>query len=449
MSPTIRSVDGKPLLIGGLVAGADECCCGNPPPPGCFCPGNCSYNVSVVGPASVAVKSPNGSCPEFSFSSNTASAVQWLLDSVEYLPGWSVCDPPYVEPSLTGNASSSTEASVVSGAFLCHPDSPGDYIEVIVTSRVGPIGCKYDDVFGGAFDGVPVFVAFIDILAKRLSTGFARLLAGTTVSPPTFCQYNADRSCGPPAGTSMPPNGFLYFETPMDVVVERAHATANGAEYPFTEVIWSDTGGADPALIAFVEALADASSFTFRITSRPNCEPEIYCDCTAITEGLTISVLGAADFIWNQEEQYQTYTDLANFYSYSYSPQGPGNEARIVIEKWNLSITETYARWTIDIFCEAVPSGIPSPYRWYGSQLVECFEYDAGSVVNWTKKTYMGYFNCEADPCGTNGRSLGDLYPAGPWRDGELVSEVTPDTYGPCAPPLPYDFRVDNNAECP
>ena len=197
-----------------------------------------------------------------------------------------------------------------------------------------------------------------------------------------------------------------------------------------------------------------AATATFRITSRPNCLPVVECDCESITNGLTISIYKAPfapqTFVWNEEEQFASYTDLSSFYSISYGPSGSGNGAVIVMQQWNLSVTELQFEWTVRIFCEAVPSGIPSPYRWYVSTAVECFEWDGGTVTKRTKKTYMGWFGCEADPCGTNGREKGDLYPSGGVNDLELVSTVTPEGYEPCALPTPiFTIFLNNYAECP
>lgn len=431
-----------PLMVGGQVAGSQTCCCENPPPPLCYCPGNCSYYVEVVTPAAVAVKSPAGTCPEiFPPPSNyKTAAVEWIFDGVEYLPGWDVCDAPYVAPSLIADALASTESTVVSGAYLCHPDHPGDYIEVIVRARVGPIYCN----FGGAFLGVPVFVAFVDVFARRASTGSARLLAGSTVYPPTFCQYNAKRSCGAPSQTPMPPNGFLYIQTPMTVVVERANATANGIETAFTEAIWSGTGGADQDLIAFVEALADAASFTFRITSRPNCDSPVTCNCDASLRGMNVTLgnlksitnstplswgvdSSQVDFVRLRSDQIISWQGPFGFYEYEQSdPDGPrdgdGNcTRRLWYQRAELycDVIDGVAQWFVlftsfrDIYDEAGTSTHRSYDQWAGK--IDCFKacedldnyIDADESVPMGepyeieylgRTTVTGYLECEPPP---------------------------------------------------
>jgi hypothetical protein len=275
---------------------------------------------------------------------------------------------------------------------------------------------------------------------------WARYFTGT-FSIPSTCLVSPVRSCVPSS------QQILRINTPLTITVNGDGTTSLGNLS--MEADGGPNGTGLPPEFPYardaVDAILDATSYTFRITSRDTCEPEVDCDCASITEGLTIAFnyLGRWEFIWNDEEQTQSYSDLGAFYSFNYSPQGPGNEARVVIQRWNLSVTEMYYQWTMDIFCEAIPSGIPSPYRWYGSQLLECFEYDSGSVVKWTQQTLLGHFNCQADPCGTNGRSLGDLYPAGAWRDVEYFDRVTPDGYVTCNPGGPIDFEIRNDAECP
>jgi len=260
------------------------------------------------------------------------------------------------------------------------------------------------------------------------------------------CEAAGDRKCLYLNDTN---RRIANFQTPLEFTL--SFATTSFGDYDEDGLSNREFGPYQDVLNSLINTAPDA---TFRITSRPNCLPVVECDCESITNGLTISIYKAPfapqTFVWNEEEQFASYTDLSSFYSISYGPSGSGNGAVIVMQQWNLSVTELQFEWTVRIFCEAVPSGIPSPYRWYVSTAVECFEWDGGTVTKRTKKTYMGWFGCEADPCGTNGREKGDLYPSGGVNDLELVSTVTPEGYEPCALPTPiFTIFLNNYAECP
>ena len=444
----------------GLVAIDGDCCCPPPPPPRCWdCLDVCAYFIEVTAPGELAVKSPPYPC---SGASTQGSVIvpYMLLDA--FPPE---TDPGDSSPTSGLNNSSATAENYkpyqwllasaghnLSGGGIWPTDtgSCGTFATSDFTS-VATINCVVKCTPGASSPFTVELSAHVYVTLDnsfQLNNGGSPYCRGwwkwdASVSFPltSTCQTAPARQC---VSTG---DEFQVLNTPVSVTADGT-TTSLGAYTANASASYGDYASTAQSI---GEALRDALAATFRITSRPNCEPEVYCDCAAITNGLTITVqkLGQWYFVWNEEEQTKTYSDLANFYSFTYSPQGPGNEARVVVQQWNLSVTEMYFQWTIDIFCEAIPSGIPSPYRWYGSQLVECLEYASGSVVKRTQKTLLGHFNCEADPCGTNGRSLGDLYPAGAWRDVETFGTVTPDGYEACALPLPIDFRIDNNAECP
>jgi hypothetical protein len=465
MSPTIRSKGGLPLMVGGQVAGSQECCCENPPPPFCECSDYCPYIARVVAPAHLVVASLPVLCdgpgagrsvtPPSDLDGISCSPTGWsLVETTDPLP----LDYAAANVSLNGNnlrIGIETVAQQRFGTFskqFPNPNFPSGTMTYLIggtaTIGVGIFCDRYNELD-------PVNQKYYAIVTTQVFFGIGNPLfyrwhqrskqAGYEL--PSYCVVAGKMSCYSPGST------IRLLEQPIEITADGS-TTSLGA-YQTDNVVYStreqivDFAGEEAG--EYIDCVMDAVEATFRITSRDTCEPEVYCDCASITEGLTIvfNYIGGWEFIWNDEEQTQSYSDLGAFYSFTYSPQGPGNEARVVIQQWNLSVTEMYYQWTMDIFCEAIPSGIPSPYRWYGSQLLECFEYDSGSVVKWTQQTLLGHFNCQADPCGTNGRSLGDLYPAGAWRDVEYFDRVTPDGYVTCNPGGPIDFEIRNDAECP
>jgi hypothetical protein len=465
------------MTAGGLIGGNDKCCCENPPPPNCYCPDFCSYFIEVVSPSDLAVKSPANSC----------GGLDTTMPNTKVVDGWRFSDDlgegyELYEDAARVNLSDSFARSFINaglGASVMHlgnwrrefpidnPFNPSQpftgyaYAGFIVLAEA-QVACNFYQGAGEAYTptiNILFTARFVedgptDVKSGAIPARFESYYLGYNVyfPLPVDCIYNESRSCFRPPYWH-PRDGFHHVRTPLDVVVQKDKVTIGDVEYPLAVVPLEST---EPGLsrAPLVDEVVDAFSATFRITSRDNCEPVVVCNCDSITRGLTITIYKAPFapqvFVWNEEEQYATYSDLANFYSISYGPAGAGNEALIVMEQWNLSVTEIQFRWTIRIFCEAVPSGIPSPYRWYVSSDVECFEWDSGTVRKNTKHTYMGWMACEADPCGTNGREKDDLYPAGGVSDWELVSTVTPEGYEPCAlPPFIYTIFVDNYAECP
>jgi hypothetical protein len=302
-------------------------------------------------------------------------------------------------------------------------------------------------------------IAGIDVHIKQWRSGqWAPFLglsaAGVTKSitfyPPTECQYTNERTCGYSIAGPGPANG-RYIQTPLTLDVSGS-TTSQGA--------WGQSGSATvgslgTTLLGWADDIVDAISATFLITSRDNCLPVVDCDCESNTDGLTLAFQSGPFtspdyglFLFDGDTELQTFSDLGAYYTLFYQPSA--NDWVIVMEQNNLSNTEIRFRWTVRVFCEAVPSGIPSPFRWYYSEEVECFEWEGGSITKNSKDTYVGHFNCEEDPCGTNGRAAGDLYPVGTPRDVEYLGRTTPDGYEPCSTPVAVsDFRIINDAECP
>ena len=335
------------------------------------------------------------------------------------------------------------------------------YMSATVRAVAGFIGCNNVPDDGKIVPKWSLWVQFYTEIAVYNRVGgeygpqsnFLAIWKRVDADLESFCAKDNKRTCIPSNDPLASSNSFLV--TPLTFTLSGDSISIPHTSQPDTVFSSFSLSAEDEAWTQFAEDIRDAAeSVTLRITSRPNCLPVVECDCESITNGLTISIYKAPfapqTFVWNEEEQFASYTDLSSFYSISYGPSGSGNGAVIVMQQWNLSVTELQFEWTVRIFCEAVPSGIPSPYRWYVSTAVECFEWDGGTVTKRTKKTYMGWFGCEADPCGTNGREKGDLYPSGGVNNLELVSTVTPDGYEPCALPTPiYTIFVNNYAECP
>jgi hypothetical protein len=342
------------------------------------------------------------------------------------------------------------EASVRSYITFTHPTQtvPSAYVDV---SAIVQVSCDSVGTTTAIRPRIEVFMGAKVVVGTSDESGFFgggyyEIGKYLSTHPPVYCLNESTRVCG--GGPAI--LRLNYMDTPLTIDV--SGSTTSLGEYS------SGEAGAGPQaalLKTWCEDILDNLSATFRITSRDNCLPVVDCDCESNTDGLTLAFQNGPFtspdyglFLFDGDTELQTFSDLGAYYTLFYQPSA--NEWVIVMEQNNLSNTEIQFRWTVRVFCEAVPSGIPSPFRWYYSEEVECFEWEGGSITKNSKDTYVGHFNCEEDPCGTNGRAAGDLYPVGTPRDVEYLGRTTPDGYEPCSTPVAVsDFRIINDAECP
>lgn len=313
----------------------------------------------------------------------------------------------------------------ISASFECigYEDGPARYRLVIRTSYLVYQSNRWSDGSSSEYSGSRVKA--IDITSSE-------------------CEVIGDRTlCGVTDWRGK------YISTPLEFTA--SWATTSLGDYDGDEPDTSDPWGFLPGFTELKNTLLDTSSVTFRITSRDNCLPVVDCDCESNTDGLKILFNFTpffSYFLFDGDTELQTFSDLGAYYTLFYQPSA--NDWVITYERNNLSNTELYYRITARIFCEAVPGGVPSPFRWYYSLESECFEWEDGSITKNTKETWVGHFDCEEDPCGTNGRAAGDLYPVGLPRDVVSLGRTTPEGYAACNPFGGItELRIINDAECP
>jgi hypothetical protein len=444
----IRLKNGMPLMVGGQVAGSQTCCCENPPPPLCICSPSdrCSYFIEVVSPAAAALKSPVANCGP----TNEFNAFR------------SVSGYPFIDgklPAATYPAditlSGVNRAAASSFGFL----SAGIEIKQALAKFVGSY--EYIDAFWGAsaFLQCDSNIDGGNPARQKLTIGFSVAAStydsvngtsyysfGFTVDhfPEYDCLEPGNRMCG-----DVTPFRYSFVKTPLEFSVDGDGTSFGAASSPATY------SAGHPATIDtlrdIVDSIRDDVTATFRITSRDNCEPVVDCDCESNTDGLKILFNEPpffSYFLFDGDTELQTSSDLGAYYTLFYQPSA--NDWVITYEQNNPSNTELYYRITARIFCEAVPGGVPSPFRWYYSLESECFEWEDGSITKNTKETWVGHFNCEEDPCGTNGRAAGDLYPVGLPRDVVSLGRTTPEGYAACNPSGGItELLIINDAECP
>jgi hypothetical protein len=279
------------------------------------------------------------------------------------------------------------------------------------------------------------------------STRLFQLRRNSTGLLDNYCQIVGDRKCQ----LFTPGDRGQFLTTPLTFTADGKNLSL---PHTFSESTYNQYFPAGEAATweDFANDIRDAAlSATFRITSRDNCLPVVDCDCESNTDGLKILFNEQpffSFFLFDGDTELQTFSDLGAYYTLFYQPSA--NDWVITYEQNNPSNTELYYRITARIFCEAVPGGVPSPFRWYYSLESECFEWEDGSITKNTKETWVGHFNCEEDPCGTNGRAAGDLYPVGLPRDVVSLGRTTPEGYAACNPSGGItELLIINDAECP
>lgn len=444
----IRFKDGKPLMVGGgLIAGSQSCCCENPPPPECYCPDLCSYFAEAISP--LAVKSSAVDCLGSGGGTSIEVATEWLFPGISYLPGWSICDSRYAPPYYNAMASDGSGASVSFYGVLCNPENEYDYVEVSGRALFWLV-C---DGNTGAFTGTPAVNVYWRVRAERrlvpiggyyyLTHSFAFAQSGGMVYPPTFCQYNDKRSCGPPAGVSMPPNGFRYINTPLTLELSRSSVSVNGSTQSLNpEDFYSF---ADASLIAdFVSEIADAFTTTFRITSRPSCR-SVPADCDVPLEGNRIITFGAAadrSFVLGTPKSTTTgLLDGGVTVNYEHYGTAGGTtadpwvfNAKRVRDEDNRTIEEH----NVELFCGLDESVSPAVSRWYVREFTYCTpEFGQQTTGQWI--SVVGSYQA-ANDC--NGIAVGDPVPIGS-PDYEQVDGYPVVDFGdPCVPPSPIGLTI-------
>jgi hypothetical protein len=442
----IRFKDGKPLLVGGQVAGSQTCCCENPPPPACYCPDSCSYFFEVTSPTAVAVKSRAVDCLGFGGGTSIKFANEWLFPGISYLPGWTTC-ARYTQPFYNSMASDGSGVSVSFAGVFCNPDNEYDYIEV--SGRALIFFACYDG--SGGFTGTPAVSVYWRVRAERrlvpiggyyyLTHSIAFAQAGGMVYPSTFCQYNDKRSCGPPAGISMPPNGFKYINTPLTLELSRSSVSVNGSTQsldPEDFQSFANYGYDASSISAFVSEIADAFTATFRITSRPSCKPT-GCACGQSLAGISLQLYGQTFIVGNEPDPDRT---LGNeVWNYTDSTMSPVIEYTV----WDAFFLEEQYKVVAEVFCESEPQadgnvGPAGEDAWYLIIYSDCFEWEGGVVVSQTRDTYVGVYDCY--------EHCDKFLPSGTPPEMYLVSSVTTPGLDSCSPmaatPIVIDF-----VECP
>jgi hypothetical protein len=448
----IRFKDGKPLLIGGQVAGSQSCCCENPPPPFCSCGDFCQYFIEVVSPSEVAVKSLVAECSG-SYQQTGVVAdrdISWLDDVVlpdQFGDPTVDCSPilGFSNEAYRGFASSLVGSGSYAGLYA----STGvrtSYVTLPCGLPVLEISAGVRVRFScsetsGAELTDPYIDITLDVAARTIYRRFGSpaegeesyhiVARGLRVNPETECYRGNAMACVP--------GGKKVIQTPLVIEATSTSTTLGAWEY-------SDemSGGPDAAMLeVIVNQVLDNLAATFRITSRPSCRT-VPTDCSVPLEGNRIITFGAAeDRSFVLGTQKSTTTGLLDGLTVNYEHYGTAAgttadpwvfNAKTVREEDNRTISEH----NVELFCGLDDSVSPAVSRWYVREFTYCTpEFGQQTTGQWISVVGSYQANNEC-----NDISVGDPVPIGSPDYEEVDGYPVVDFGDPCVPPSPIGLTI-------
>ena len=445
MSPTIRSKGGLPLMVGGQVAGSQECCCENPPPPVCLCGSFCSYFIELVAPSALSVRSRVVDCGNLNENPSSVQAEDSLLqDIVPVLQGdnGDFDFPRYYTAATALNSHLSQSLSVTVreeiAGFPTFLPPELYYFQLFALRRASiTISCVTE------IEG-PKFYATLLVSAAAsygmTSLGFstlgtwARLYRGT-FEIPAQCVASPRRECFPTS------QKFVRISTPLEITLS-GDGTSSLGNLSMDADGGPNSGGLPPEFPYArdaVDAILDATNYTFRITSRFACRA-ITCQCDALLRGLPLEFEGSGGAIGTEVEEWTSLGESEGFGRYAY---GSGDQTwTIRHEKTDGFNLQIFNRRQLDIYCEQTVDG--PVWR----ALIRTFCYEPNAVL---EDVWMGRFLCYETVCEDleNNRPLNGPIPQEEPVEVEYLGRTYYGTFEPTCTPPPKPFvRLGQNTSC-
>jgi hypothetical protein len=257
---------------------------------------------------------PSNDCFAATYPTNTTSvfADDWVFpetDFGDFVPcteaeGLVGVIKPVSVFSVARRFSGDFEASTWVYVLLCEPADPGKE-EAIVSIRVKlRMACDptteqlYVEVQSSAYVGDFDDEAFRSSIEVN-NYGFYR--------PPSTCMVPGKRIC---ITDPVPWFRTSFLDTPLDVIV-RLDETSLGP-YTLGRPEGEERGDSPNPYRAMYDSVVENTEFTFRITSRPNCDSPIACNCDASLGGMRV-LLGNLKSLSVNPEYYEVGSSLVDF----------------------------------------------------------------------------------------------------------------------------------------
>lgn len=433
---TVTWKEGGPLFLqpapgseSGLVAIDGDCCCPPPPPDRCWCGSYCSYFIELVEPSAIAVRSRVFDCgnPNDNQSSvQTDSLLQAIVPVYEesgefyFPPGYSVATAS--SSDFTSPLSVTVRDEIAGFPTFLPPELY--YFQLNAFRRASITISCVTEIEGPKFYATLLVSAAASYRFESL--GFtplgtwARLYRGT-FEIPASCVVSPERECFSSG------QEFLRITTPLEITLG-GDGTSSLGNLSLEADGNPNSSGLPPEFPYArdaVDAILDATNYTFRITSRPNCAPPVGCNCGQSLAGIQLQFFGELFTVGNEPDDIRAadsrrwvYTDSAT------SPN-------ITYEVFNESFTETYYLASATISCSPSEDPETVPDKWLLTVSATCFTWDddgngGREIVEQTTKTWVGEYEC-TEHCEVS-------LPYGVPLQLVLVSTVTPPGLGACDP---------------
>ena len=449
----IRFKGGRPLLVGGQVAGSQTCCCENPTPPACYCPDFCSYFAEVLSPSRLAVKSPVVVCdPPQNFGA-TVDHPDYEFADVLFAPGWTYfeTDQFSLGYALNFQAFAFFQAGVgYNTTHLLRGECSSDIqINLYATAKVY---CGQNPLLppSEAFSNVPILQATYGLYFNLFNRNASECLQACRaflrydkfIPLAAECAYNSDRVCSSTFGAGSPRSGYRHIQTPLDISINLDGVTVGGAFFANDEAVSYSCVDPDPEFVDFVNRTVDEHAATFRITSRPSCKIND-CSCGQSLAGISLQLYGETFTVGNEPQPLRGPGLYAGQYQWEYTDST--SSPVVDYYQWD-DLFENITKYVrAEIFCSSEQQGggnvgPPDKDAWYLIIYSHCYEWDGVNQVSQTTDTYVGVYECY--------EHCDKFLPSGTPPEMYLVSSVTTPGLDSCSPlaatPIVIDF-----VECP
>jgi len=411
------------------------------------CEGLCSYAISVTQPSDIATSGRYASCYQLWQPSGNRIAYSLAAS----LP--SGTSPDSAASYSAGLSAGGYELRAIVAHYLdgqtpntsadCTPsiayytENPGFSASGVISATLVCVTGRTPKPFGVLISaGVNVSIGSSDEKIKECAGSYI-WGRGVLYELPVICRDDMNRKCVDLKGT------YRVIDAPFEFSAT-AFTTSLG-DYDSTYENKSEFGLSGIAA-EIGEAIRDALSATFRITSRDNCEPPVACNCDASLGGMMVLLgnlkslsvnpeyyeVGSSlvDFVQMDPDQTVSWQGPFGFYEYTQlDPDGPqdgnGNfTRRLWYQRAELycDVIDGVAQWFVlftsfrDIYDEAGTSTHRSYDEWVGK--IDCRK-ACEDLDNFIDKdepvpmgepydieylgrtTVTGYLECEPPPRGT------------------------------------------------
>jgi hypothetical protein len=248
--------------------------------------------------------------------------------------------------------------------------------------------------------------------------------------PMSSCMVKNQRSCS--TGSEQ----FQFINTPLTFTLTKSGCTLSGSFSNHVEKQFP-AASSSSFVESYGQAVKDAFSYTFRITSRPSCRT-VSCNCSADPSGTQwlfqgqAFTYGTSAYYWLDSSQTYTYDGFGSLSYTLYDFNGPFDD-----DGHSIKILK---RERIDVYCSAG--------TWYAYFRTNCWGYDDNGYVNaLAEDSWIGTMLCY-EACADEYHAAGDPIPLGEPVNVEYLGRQLTPGYADCGPPARTTVLVQQVVSC-